>query len=302
MTALKYFGKVANRPAISPKKKPKIDPKTKLESMSRVADNNPVRNLKCFDEIYKRICEGWPLTEVARFIQEVKMEAPETLRDTLYQQLVAFKRTIPPAEFIRGTMPNTHVAAVAAVAEGIDELAELEKLYRLQMDRIAIDVQNEKNIRKLIPTTGQEVRIAKEILGSYAGLKMDLGLSTRHIGQVEVNTQVIADVAVSYAKPEVQNVLSDPQSRKKVLGIAERLLGMRNPQILETILQSRDPAVIEVEGETTPVETEASPDPTPVDVGTIFDESKSDQEIETDLRKLFYENMEAETAAAGVKP
>ena len=202
----------------------------KLRSQSRVDDNNPIRRLQCFDEVYSRICEGWPVTEVARFVHEIKKELTDMTRESLYQSLLAFKATIPPAELVRGTMPSKHVVAAEVVAEGLDELAELEKLYRLQMERIQVDVKNEQNIKKLLPTTGQEVRIAKEILTSYAGLKMDLGLSQRHLGQVDVNAKLLADVAVRYSKPEVQTVLNDAQSRKKVLGLAEKLLsvgGMR---------------------------------------------------------------------------
>jgi hypothetical protein len=125
-------------------KEPKVETKPKkkwgrLQPQNRVDDRNPVRTLTCFDEVYKRICEGWPLTEVARFIQEVRTELTEMPRDSLYRSLMSFKATIPPAELVKYTLSSKHVAAEEVISEGIDELQEMEKLYRLQMERIQID-------------------------------------------------------------------------------------------------------------------------------------------------------------------
>jgi hypothetical protein len=121
------------------------------------------------------------------------------------------------------------------------------------MRRIEIDVQNENNIKKLLPTTGQEVRIAREILSTYADLKMDLGLSKRHLGQMDVDARVMADVALRYNKTEVQAVLNDPQSRKKVLGLVERLMSKSAGALVSGLGEAASPPnVIDVPAETAP--------------------------------------------------
>lgn len=201
--------------------------RARVRPISRDPGQSRIRKLKCFPEVYDRILDGWPLSEIARFVHDIKKELLDLTRTGLIGALQEFRATIPASELTKKRLPTVFMNAVEKVESGLDELSELEKLYRLQMNRIAIDVQNEKNIKKLLPTTGQEVRIAREILSNYADLKMDLGLSKRHLGQMEVDARVVADVAVRYNKPEVESVLNDAQARKKVLNIAERLLSAR---------------------------------------------------------------------------
>jgi hypothetical protein len=201
--------------------------KNRIRPVSRQIGQTRIRELKCFKEVYDRILDGWPLNSIARFIQVQCNECTDLTAAGLVSTLDDFRKTIPPAELTKKRITPVYLNAVNEVEKGLDELAEMEKLYRLQMDRVAIDVKNENNIKKLLPTTGQEVRIAREILSNYADLKMDLGLSKRHLGQVDVDARLLADVAVRYQKPEVATVLNDAQSRKKVLGLAERLLSLK---------------------------------------------------------------------------
>lgn len=219
----------------------------RVRPISREPGQTRVRKLLCFKEVYDRILEGWPLSEVARFIQDIKKEATDLTRAGLVATLQDFRQTIPPAELIKKRISPAYTDAVKEVEEGVDELKELEKLYKLQMRRIDIDVQNEKNIKKLLPSTGQEVRIAREILSTYADLKMDLGLSKRHLGQMDIDARLMADVAVRYNKPEVQGVLNDPQSRKKVLSLVERLMSKSASSLVQEVQASQQ--VIDVEAE-----------------------------------------------------
>lgn len=230
-------------PAAKPKRSFRVRP------VSRDTGNHRIRTLVCFQEVHDRILDGWTLTEVARFIHEVKKELADLTRNGLIAALQDYRKTIPPAELVKKRITPVYVEAAKQVEEGVDELVELEKLYKLQMRRIDIDVNNEKNIKKLLPTTGQEVRIAREILSTYADLKMDLGLSKRHLGQMDVEARLMADVAVRYNKPEVQNVLSNPQSRKKVLNLVERLMSRSATSLSEELAQgSPPPEVIDTEG------------------------------------------------------
>lgn len=228
-----------------PKRSPRIRPQSRVTGQSRI------RNLKCFQEVYDRILDGWTLNEVAKFIQDIKKELTDLTPGALVQALQDFRGTIPPAELTKKRLTPVFNKAKAKVEEGIDELAEMERLYKLQMDRIEIDVATEKKIKKLMPSTGQEVRIAKEVLSAYADLKMDLGLSKRHIGQMQVDARLMADVAVKYqGAPEVQEVMNNAQSRKKVLNLVERLLSTSGGSRVVP-----GPEVIDVEPEVVPIDT-----------------------------------------------
>lgn len=202
-----------------------------------------LRSLKCFDEVHRRICEGWGITDVARFIQDEQQEYVEITHDSLVQALKDYRASIPPALRAARTLPKAITAAVEEVTKGMDELTALEDLYAIQRQRIDIDGEVEKKIGKLIPTMTQEIRVAREILQSYADLKMDLGLSKRHLGQLDVDAKVVADVTGRYGKASVEKVMKSPESRRKVLGIAEKILqlaakrGVEGPKAAEATIE-----------------------------------------------------------------
>lgn len=216
-------------------KKPRVRP------ISRRRDFSTIRNLKCFKELHKRLIEqGHPVKTTARWIQEERNELTDLPFETVAKFLYDYRESIPATQ--RAKPLNLAVEkAVEEVHEGIEELQELHRLYKVQMQRIEIDFQTEKNIKKLLPTMSQEIRTAREILSASAQLKMDLGLNERHLGTVDVETTLLADVAEKYAdSPAVAKVLDDGESRRKVLGLAERLLSIadraeRHPEVADQL-------------------------------------------------------------------
>lgn len=180
------------------------------------------------------------MPEIARFIQEDKNEYTHATRISLTQVLQRYRDTIPKNQLYAKRIPESFQKAQLEVSEGIDEIAELEKLYRLQMERIGIDGKLEKTIGKLTTTMGQEVRIAREILGNIADLKMDLGLSTRHLGQVDVEATVTHQDEI-YGKESIKKVAADPEKRRKVLNVMERMLA------LPSRIKDKDADVIDAE-------------------------------------------------------
>ena len=185
-----------------------------------------LRALRCFGEVYERLVAGWAPSELARFIQEDRNEYGQTSRAGLILILQRFRAAIPPAQLMAQRMPDAMHKAEAEVQEGLDELKEFIDLFQLQKARMEIDHKHEKNLKKLMPTMTQEVRVAAEILGKIADLKMDLGLSTRHLGQVEVEAKVEATLVAKYGKESVARVMADPEKRRKVLNVAERMLAL----------------------------------------------------------------------------
>lgn len=195
----------------------------RVKPVSRDKSFAKLRAMQCFEEAHQMLCEGYPIKEVARFIQEDKQEYTEVKRDSLQWTLDAYRATIPKAQLVAKRMPTVFNKAAEQVRKGLDEIEELERLYQLQMERISIDAKNEKNINKLLPTMTAEIKAAKDIAVAIAELKMDLGLSKRHIGQLDVDTRVLAEVSHRYEKPEVAKVMANAESRRKLLGIIDQM-------------------------------------------------------------------------------
>ena len=198
-------------------------PKKRMRPASRDEGFQALRRLRCFSEVHERLLAGWSVSELARFIQDDRSEYGHASRQGLMQVLQRYRDSIPPAQLMRRAMPKEFEDAKKQVDEGLDALNEMRKLYRLQMDRIAIGWNNEQNIKILLPTMTQEIRVAREVLTGIADLEMDLGLVTKAADEVNVNVNVSADLG-KYGKKSIETVMNDPERRRKVLNVAERML------------------------------------------------------------------------------
>ena len=205
-----------------PKKRSKAKTQRRTKVTGRESNFVKLRSMKCFDEVMKRLKDGLPLRELAAYIQDDCEEYTHVKRDSLLTILQEFRVTIPKAQLISKRLAPVFHKAADRVRKGVDEIEELEKLYAMQMGRIEIDSKNEKNIRKLLPTMPTEMKVATEILKTIAQLKMDLGLTTRHLGKVEVDARVLSEVQERYTNPTLMQVLSNPESRQRLLSIADQ--------------------------------------------------------------------------------
>jgi len=197
--------------------------KRRVRPVSRVADKfEKLRSLSCFTEVHEMLITGWPLAEVAKFIQKQHGEYTDIEEIALIFVLQQYRKSLPPAALLSQTLVPTFAKAAESVRQGLNVLDELTALYQIQMKRIGIDHENEKHIKKLIPTMTQEIREARSILESMQKLKLDLGLDERHLGTIQLAG--VADVSARYGKPSVAKVLADPNATRRLVDLADKLL------------------------------------------------------------------------------
>lgn len=216
-----------------------------VKPKSRATRYEKLRSLKCYGEVYKRVCAGWPATQLARFIQEERNELTKDSRKGLEHLIRDWRGTLPPGDLVAKRFPDVFDDAKEALEYGLDELSELEELYRIQMHRIGIDFNTETKINKLMPSMTSEIREARQILESIAELKMDLGVHQRapeeHSVSVEgeVNARLTADLD---KYPEgVRAVLENPESRRRVQGIVGRILQLDDGGSADTAEETNTP-------------------------------------------------------------
>jgi len=166
-----------------------------------------------------------------------------------------FRKEIPPAD-LAVTSHNSTVArnAQKKLVTGLNELEEIEKLYAMQMARISIDVETEKKINKLFPTTGREVFVAMKLLKQSSDLKEDLGIYKKQLGTMEVTAQGAIDVGQRYSSDAIGRVMTDPDSRRKVMGMMDTLMKLGGKATLDAVYNEGEgpvPGIIDVE----PVDT-----------------------------------------------
>jgi len=217
----------------------------RIKPKNRITKFQNLRRIKCFKEVHERIIRGWPVSEVARYIQDDQGEYGTITRASLVTILHEYRNSIPPGDLVRNTVPGTVSKAAEQIRQSVDEIEALEELFRLQLQRIEIDHTIEKNAKKLFPSMTQEIKAAKDILGELAQLKMDLGMHDRHLGKLDVESTA-TEVSLRYGNENVAKVLANPQSRQRLLGM------VRGVVQLEKVKREED----EQEGETVIVDSD----------------------------------------------
>ena len=125
---------------------------------------------------------------------------------------------IPPASSPnRGNTPSAFAQQIyKRTVEGIEELVELEALYRTSRYRIDRLVQIEDAKNGYIENLHREVNVASELLMKRVAVKEKMGLID---GDAKFREQL--DLA-GYSKTTVA-VLSKPESRHRVVSLVDRL-------------------------------------------------------------------------------
>ena len=198
----------------------------RIRPVSRETRFLRLRSLKCFKEAHERLVEGFSASTVAEYIQQERKEYTDITPQSLEAQLTEYRASLPKGEFVQKQAPRFFEKAAKGVEEGFDALSEMRKLYKIQIERIEIDLTHERGMKKLMPQSmTQEMRAAREILHDIAELEMDLGVNQRNLGKVDIEARVVSDVASRY-DPAVGEAMKSPESRRKLLGIAERFLSL----------------------------------------------------------------------------
>lgn len=208
----------------TPTERPRIRPKSRELKRTGLA---MLRSCQCFEEVDRRLRLGWGSPELAKFIREEHGECTGISEAYLRKLIDKHRRSLAPTD-LSPTLAHATVIknATKKMSNGLNELAELEKLYTLQMKRIDISFTNEQNMKLLLPSTGREVFYAMKIIKQSADLKASLGLTKKHLGTVEVTGHRAAEIGDRYGNEAIGSVISDPDSRRKLLSLTDRLLAM----------------------------------------------------------------------------
>jgi len=206
----------------------------KLEPKKRKVLRKPVSKrfekfeaLDCYNEIKERLVSGVSIEKIVNFIM---MERPDDFvrlgitEATLERTLYDLRSSLPPGELVQTRMPDVIAKAAEKVDAGVNEIGELGELYNMQKDRIEMEYKTEKKIGKLFKGTGNEIKIASDILRSAADLKMDMGLVKRQLGTMAVDQTLLTDFSQKFGNKDMTQTLSNPEKRRKIMGAVELLM------------------------------------------------------------------------------
>ena len=196
-----------------------------------------LRKLTCFPEVEERLRTGFSTVSIAKYIQEDCQESLDVNRDSLADMLQRYRNDIPPNELIlTQKLSRFTEKSMEKIQEGIDVLAELREMIHLQKKRILMDHAHEEKMKKALASVGNEVKTFKDLVVSYNDVESSLGLKPKQLGEVNIN--VNAEVLASSHSDVVNKVLNDPIKRRRLMGLADKMLSLANTNKLEGILKN----------------------------------------------------------------
>jgi hypothetical protein len=239
----------------------KVQPRSRVPKTAPGSKFEKLQSLRCFAEVRRKVIKGFPIPEIAMWVQEDQKEYLQASRRALEEVLRAYRTSLPVAEVLPVGIQHSNVVASALrrFRGGVDELKELEELYSLQRSRIDLGYEREMAEKKTSWALVNEVRAGMDLLSRMASLKMDLGIHQRKLGTLDVATKKLAEIDERYGRPEVAAVVRNPESRRKVLSAMEHvvaLLGSGTSTAVVAAAMQQD-AEIEGRGEVVPEEAEA---------------------------------------------
>lgn len=133
-----------------------------------------IESLKCRQIVDQMIIDGIPVAEIARFIQEDAQELTDIKLDSLRRKLNRYIGTRPLG--VVRSLPEPLAKKIEEVSRSINALEEMERLYRIQMQRIDREIEIEGSLGIILPNICREVARAQGILNSILQMQMDLGM------------------------------------------------------------------------------------------------------------------------------
>ena len=198
---------------------------TKFEKTGRKGNSKHkrFRNMNCYNEFHSRVMQGYALTEIASWLQEEMQECTDIAYDSLVTLITRYRKDLSPVEVKTHMTPEIVKKAEEELAEGLDELNELQSLYKLQLERINMGHKFEKMTNVLNKMLGGEISRAGDLLMRHHNLKMDLGFNGgRNLGSLTVRPELELEILNAHGAG-AHKASKSVEAGSRVLSIAKAL-------------------------------------------------------------------------------
>lgn len=202
----------------------------KIAGLNRFRKFTKLRGLRCFNAVHKMIEDGYPLAQIAEFIQVENGEYTDVNRNSLQETLRRYRDTVPLGQKVAEKHPKTYLDAARKFEKGVNILDEYEYLFRIQKSRIDRFVDSEAEDGEMLKNMSREFDTAGNLLQKIHQARMDLGLDERHIGTLTIQAEATAAAEERYGG-KIAEILRDPEKRRKLVSLVE-IMGTRRPEEL----------------------------------------------------------------------
>jgi hypothetical protein len=184
-----------------------------------------LRALRCWDEVQEQLLAGYPVPEVARFIQEEEGEYRDVKRGSLVDMLRQYiSEELSLADLIAPRLPNLIVKANKEFGERLEDLRRMERVYEAMLYRLDLAHGRERRTGEISPDVDRQAKVVIDLIRQMHEIKMDLGLTgSRDLGTLTVSEERLAEIREKYGEGAAQ-AFADPVQRAQVLGLLKRVM------------------------------------------------------------------------------
>jgi hypothetical protein len=184
-----------------------------------------LRGLRCYDEVVERLTAGYPIPDIARYVQEEEGEYTDIKRVSLCNELCEYRnREICPADLIAPRLPHVVIKANKEFGERLEDLRRLERLYELGLYRIDLAHGRERRTGEIDPDVDRHMKGLIDLIHQMHEIKMDLGLTgSRDLGTLTVSPERLQEIRERYGE-NAAAAFADPVQRAQVLGLLKRVM------------------------------------------------------------------------------
>ena len=185
-----------------------------------------VTELPSFEDVHRRILRGESASSIARTL--VEEGEVELNMDAVVAHLRSYRRTLTDFELVTTAGRSDVVTrAMGAVERHMDELDELNELYRMQKERIrqGIDGESGRGDAGLDPRITQAISVAIGTVKASHAVKVSMGFHLPKEASTEMSNEVLDEMADRYGDG-VAELMKTPKSRTRVLNLMQRFLAV----------------------------------------------------------------------------
>lgn len=169
------------------------------------------------------LSDGYPLVQVAEFIQDECGEYVDIQRESLVTILSDYRKATSTGDTAATNAPRAYLEVAREMKKGVKIVDELEELFSIQKARIMHFAEMEESAGTMSKGLGREIDAARLLLDELHRVRLDLGVDERHIGTLTIKAEAIAATEERYGQ-RIANVMRDPEKRRRVLTLLEAAL------------------------------------------------------------------------------
>ena len=192
-------------------------------------------------ELRRRLTEGASPQEMLAYVREhvtIFAEFPDNL---VLQGIADYRKTIPNYEFRVHDGTITEGVIQGEIVASINEIEELESVIRIQRKRVQIGAAFEEKTGLLSPQLDKTIELYADMLSRSATLKVGLGFYRQGSKGAEAEDVSLAGKDTAYGSEAIKTVMETPESRRKVIRMAERIAALQGARqaLTSKLLEAR---------------------------------------------------------------